>query len=161
MTDKPATIDAYLDTLDADRRALVEAVRRAVNENLDPAFREGMQYGMPAWFLPHDAYPHGYHCDPKQPLPFASVASQKKHVGIYLFCVYADLEAKQQFMDEWKASGCRLDMGAACVRVRKLEEVPLDVLGAAIGRMTAERFVAAYEAALPAAEKKKRRGTTS
>jgi hypothetical protein len=158
MADKPATVDQYLDALEPDRREAVEAIRRVINDNLDPAFAEGVQYGMPAWFLPHDVYPHGYHCDPTQPLPFVSVASQKKHISIYLLGVYVDAGEKQRLVDAWQATGRRPDMGAGCVRVRKLEDVPLDVLGAAIKRMTADRFVAAYEAGLPNSVKRKRGG---
>lgn len=146
MAAKPTTIAGYLAALPSERRAAIDSIRAVVNRNLDSRFAEGMQYGMPAWFLPHSEYPDGYHCDPKQPLPFASIASQKSHIGIYLFCVYTNPQEKEQFVKEWEATGKRLNMGASCVRVKKLEDVPLDVLGHAIKRMTAKKFVASYEA---------------
>ena len=146
MPKKTETVKEYLDALSDERREVVEAVIKVVAKNLDKRFEHGMQYGMPAWYLPHSEYPSGYHCNPKEPLPFASIASQKKHIGLYLFCVYCDEAAKDQFVEEWKASGKRLDMGKSCVRVRDLDGIPMDVLGRTFKRMTAKKFVAAYEA---------------
>ena len=148
MSPSPTTVQAYLDSLPEDRRHALQELRRVISKNIHKDFEEGIQYGMLGWYLPHSKYPWGYHCDPKQPLPFASLASQKKHIGIYLFCIYLDEESKEAFAEEWRASGKRLDMGKGCVRVRSLEEVPLDVLGRAIKRITAKRFVEAYESGL-------------
>lgn len=148
-TAKPTTIAAYMKSLPADRHELVQAIRDTINKNLDPVFEEGMQYNMPAWYVPHSAYPAGYHCDPKQPLPFASVASQKSHVGIYLFCLYQDEAAHADFVKAWTATGNKLDMGKSCIRAKKLEDVPLDVLGKAIKKMKAKAFIASYDALRP------------
>ncbi len=148
-TAKPTTIAAYMKSLPADRRELVQAIRDTINANIDSVFEEGMQYNMPAWFVPHSAYPAGYHCDAKQPLPFASVASQKSHVGIYLFCLYQDETAHADFVKAWTATGNKLDMGKSCIRVKKLENVPLDVLGKAIKKMKAKEFIASYDAVRP------------
>jgi len=148
MQSRAATVEEYLASLPDERREAIEAIRKVIRKNIDPAFEEGMQYGMPAYYLPHSKYPAGYHCDPKQPLPFLSVASQKRHIGLYLFCVYCDSEELATFQREWVASGKRLDMGKSCVRVKKLEDVPLDVLGRLLGRISAKRFVDAYEASL-------------
>lgn len=156
MPKAPHTVDEYLSSLPEDRRHALEEIRAVVNRSIDPKLEEGVQYGMLAWYLPHSEYPHGYHCDPKQPLPFASVASQKNHIGLYLFCIYADEEAAERFREEWLATGKRLDMGKGCVRVKSLADVPLDVLGRALTQMTAEKFVAAYEASLPEKVKAKR-----
>ena len=84
----------------------------------------------------------------KQPLPFASIASQKRHIGLYLFCVYADDELKGRFVSEWKETGKRLDMGKSCVRVKDLDSIPLEVIGRAFKRSTAKKFVKAYEASI-------------
>ena len=146
MVESAKEVEAYLGELTEERRDVLEAVFAVIAKNIDSKFEFGMQYGMPAWFLPHSEYPSGYHCDPKQPLPFASVASQKKHIGLYLFFVYCDEEVKERFVSEWKESGKRLDMGKACVRVKDLESVPLNVLGRVFKRMSAKKFVAAYEA---------------
>ncbi|MDE0916137.1 MAG: DUF1801 domain-containing protein [Planctomycetota bacterium] len=154
------TIKSYLASLSPERLELVEAIRAVIAKNVDPRFEEGMQYGMPAWYLPHSEYEHGYHCDPKQPLPYASLASQKNHVGIYLFCIYGTPAEQERFATEWKKTGCRLDMGKSCIRVKKLEEVPLAVIGRTIKRVTAKKFIKAYETVLPDSVKKKRAAKT-
>jgi len=151
MAKAPTTVAQFLANLPAERRALVEEVRRVVNANRDPELEEGIQYGMLAWYVPHTRYPAGYHCDPKQPLPFASIGSPKGHVGIHLFCVYGNAADTEQLRAEWTASGRTLDMGAACVRVKRLDDVPLDVLGRAIKRLSVARVTAHYEASVPAA----------
>lgn len=150
------TVAAYLDALAPERRELVVAILGVIRDNLDPAFAEGMQYGMPAFFLPHSVYPAGYHCDSSQPLPFASVAATKGGASIYLFCVYTDEAVKQEMVDAWKATGLRLDMGKSCIRVRSLDKVPLEVIGTTIAGISAEDFVAAYERGLPKGARKGR-----
>jgi hypothetical protein len=143
---KPATVKDYLAALPDDRRKALQAVRDVIRRNLDPKYEEGIQYGMIGYYVPHKVYPDGYHCDPKQPLPFASIASQKNHMAIYMMCIYGSPAEEQHFRKAWAKSGKRLDMGKSCVRFKKLEDVPLDVLGAAIKRATSKRFIAAYEA---------------
>jgi len=138
------TIDEYLAGLPDDRRAALETIRKTINENTDTKFEEGMQYGMPAWYVPHSVYPDGYHCDPKQPVPFASIASQKNHMAIYLFCIYCIPGEVEKFAEEWKATGKKLDMGKSCVRFKKIEDVPFDVLGRTIKRATVKRFLDHY-----------------
>lgn len=145
MSNGATSVARYLEALPADRREAIESILEAIRANLDPRFEEGMQYGMPAFYLPHSEYPAGYHCDPRQPLPYVGIASQKRHIGLYLFCIYADGAERDRFVSAWRASGHRLDMGKGCVRVRRLSEVPLEVVGDAIRRMTAERFVGLYE----------------
>lgn len=147
---KPATVDEYLRSIPEDRARALEQVRAVILKNLDPNISEGIQYGMVGYFIPHSVYPGGYHCDPQQPLPFASLASQKNHMGIYLFCLYCDQTEVERFQEEWKATGKKLDMGKSCIRFKKIEDVPLDVLGRAIKRMTSRKFIRAYEAGLGA-----------
>lgn len=154
MPTKPATVEDYLAALPDDRREALEAVRKVILKNLPKGYEEGIQYNMIGYFVPHSLYPDGYHCDPKQPLPFASIASQKNHMGLYLFCVYCDPQGKERFVKEWKATGKKLDMGASCVRFKKLEDVPLDILGAAIKRTPVKDFIAFYEANIPASKRK-------
>lgn len=145
MQSKAATIDAYLKELPADRRAAIQAVRDAINKNIDRKFQEGMQYGMPAWFVPHSIYPAGYHCDPRQPVPFVSIASQKNHMSIYMFCIYSQPGEAERFAKAWKAAGKKLDMGKGCVRFKKIEDVPLEVIGDAVKRITLGKFIDHYE----------------
>lgn len=157
MTSKATTVAQYLKELPDDRRAAIKAIREAIAKNIDKGFRETMQYGMIGWSVRHSLYPYGYHCDPKQPLPFAGIGNQKNHIGIYLFCIYADQKVSDDFVANWQKSGKKLDMGKGCVRVKKLEDVPLDVLGKTIKKIKLKDFVKAYEAALPESVLKKRK----
>src|SRR5690242_19020399 len=118
MQSKTASVKEYLASLPADRRADVEAVRRVILENLDKDYEEGIQYGMIGYYVPHRVHPAGYHCDPKQPLPFAGVASQKNHMSIHLMAVYGSPEQEKLFKDAWAKTGKKLDMGKACIRFK-------------------------------------------
>ncbi len=149
-TPKPTTVSAYLKSLPADRRASIETIRARVLKALPKGYEEGMQYGMIGYFVPHSVYPPGYHCDPKQPLPFMGIGNQKGHIGLYMFCLYIEAGAQETFVREWKATGKKLDMGKACVRVKSAADVPLDVLARAVKRATVKKFIATYEASLEA-----------
>ncbi len=146
MPSKPSTVAEYLEQLPPDRRAAVDAVRKAIRENLDKGYEEGIQYGMLGYYVPHRVFPDGYHCDPKQPLPFMSVASTKGHIGLHMFCIYGNTGPQDWFRDAWKKAGKKLDMGAACVRVKKLEDIALDVVGEAVRRLPTAKYVAHYVA---------------
>jgi len=148
MPAKPTTVPQYLAALPKDRRDALQAVRRVIRDNIDSGFKEGIQYGFPGYFVPHSVYPQGYHCDPTEPLPFVGIASQKNHMGLYLFCIYTSADEKKRFVDAWKATGKKLDMGASCVRFKKIEDVPLDVLAKTIKRIKLKKFIASYEASL-------------
>ena len=155
MTSKATTVAQYLKELPEDRRKTVEAIRNTILKNLDKGFQETMQYGMIGYSVPHSIYPAGYHCDPKQPLPFAGIGNQKNHIGIYLFCIYADEGASKAFVEGWKKTGKKLDMGKGCIRVKKLDDVALDVLGKTIKGAKLKKFIEAYEKAVPASRRKK------
>lgn len=155
MTTKPTTITEFLASLSDDRRTAIKALRKVIRANIDKPFKESIESGMLSYSLPHSVYPNGYHCNPEQPLPFASIASQKSHIGLYLFCVYCQADGPDQFREEWLAAGKKLNMGKSCVRVKKLDDIPLEVVGRAFKRMTAKKFVAAYEAGLSDAVKTK------
>lgn len=146
MANKPATVAEYLDQLPPDRRAAIEAVRKVIRENLDKDYEEGIQYGMLGYYVPHSVFPDGYHCDPKQPLPFLSVASTKGHIGLHMFCIYGNDGLQDWFRDAWTKTGKKLDMGAACVRVKKLEDIALDVVGEVVRRLPTAKFVDYYVA---------------
>jgi len=148
MQSKAKTVEAYLAELPEDRREAISAVRDVIRENLPEGYAEGMAYGMIGYHVPHEVYPAGYHCDPKQPLPFAALASQKNHMALYLMCVYGDAGTEAWFRKEWAATGKKLDMGKSCVRFRKLADVPLAVVGRVIRRVPVEEYVARYEATL-------------
>lgn len=149
MTSKAITVSKYLKDLPEDRREAITAIRETILKNLDKGFQETVANATINYSVPHSIYPKGYHCDPQQPLPFASISNQKGGVSIHLFCIYGDEERKKAFQEEWKKAGKKLDMGAACVRVKKLEDVPLAVLGKTIKKIKLKDFVARYDAMRP------------
>ncbi|RJP37473.1 MAG: DUF1801 domain-containing protein [Phycisphaerales bacterium] len=162
MISKATTVDQYLAELPPDRREAIQAVRQVILDNLDEGFEEGMQYGMIGYHVPHAIYPDGYHCDPKQPLPFASLASQKNHMALYLFCNYVQEDESAWFQQEWAKTGKKLDMGKSCVRFKKLDDLALDVIGKAIRRMPVRDFIDFYETAIKnAGVKRKAAGSAS
>ena len=148
MQSKATTVAAYLKELPEDRRAAISAVRDVILKNLDPTFEEGMNYGMIGYYVPHSAYPAGYHCDPSKPLPFAGLASQKQHMSVYLMSAYGDKGEYAKLVEGFKKAGKKLDMGACCVRFKKLEDLPLDVIGAAVKRVPAKTYIERYESVL-------------
>ena len=144
MQSKATTVEQYLKELPEDRRAALSAIRSMILKNLDKDFEEGIQYGMIGYYVPHRIFPEGYHCDPRQPLPFVSVASQKNHMAVYLMCIYMG-QSEEQFRSAWLRTGKKLDMGKSCIRCRKLEDVALDVIAGVIRNVTAKDFVARYQ----------------
>jgi len=147
MQSKATTVKQYLAELPADRRLAIEGVRTVILKNMDPVFEEGMQYGMIGYYVPHRVYPPGYHCDPKQPLPFICLASQKNYMSLYLGCVYGP-GREQPFREAWAKTGKKLDMGKSCVRFKKLDDLALDVVGEAIRRTPARAFIEYYESVI-------------
>ena len=163
MQSKAASVEQYLDELPEDRRAALQAVREVIRKNLDAKYEEGMQYGMIGYYVPKSVYPAGYHADPKQPLPFASLAAQKGHMALYMMALYCGSDGENDtpqtawFKEAWKKSGKKLDMGNACIRFKKLEDLALDVLGQAVKRMPAKEYIARYEASIGAKKKPARK----
>lgn len=153
MQSQATTVDEYLAALPADRRAAISAVRKVIRASLDKRFEEGMQYGMIGYYVPHRIYPAGYHCDPKQPLPFAALASQKNYMPLYLMCVYGDTDLRKRFEAAWAKTGKKLDMGKSCVRFKKLEDLALDAIADAIRRVTAVEYIKRCEAVLERTKK--------
>jgi hypothetical protein len=161
MQSKATSVREYLAALPKDRRAAIEAVRQVILDNLDASYEEGMQYGMIGYYVPHRVYPAGYHCDPKQPLPFAGLASQKNYMSLYAMCLYVGAEQFEWFQAAWAKTGKKLDMGKCCIRFKTLEDLPLEVIGKLIKRVSAKKHIAQYEAAIkerrpqPAAAKRR------
>ena len=147
MPSSVSTVDEYLASLPEDRRAAIEAVRQVILANLDGGYAEGMSYGMIGYFVPHTVFPPGYHCNPKDPLPFAGLASQKNHMSLYLMSLYmgGDGEEDTWFETEWAKSGKKLDKGKACVRFKKLADLDLRVIGEAVRRMPSPRYIELYQ----------------
>jgi len=148
MISKATTVAEYLAQLPPERRAAIEAVRRVILDNLDSDYAEAMSYGMIGYAVPHSIFPQGYHCDPKQPLPFAGLASQKQHMSVYLMCIYGHAEHEKWLRQSWAKTGKKLDMGKSCIRFKNLDDLALDVIGAAVRRVPAKAYIAQYLAAL-------------
>ncbi len=151
------TPEAYLASLPADRREAIAAVRDVVNANLPPGYREGMGYGMIGWVVPLERFPDTYN---GQPLPLAGLASQKRYMSLYLNTVYGDPETERWFRERYAASGKKLDMGKSCVRFRRLEDLPLDVIGETIARVPVDRYIERYAAARGSSRKTRATGAS-
>ncbi len=148
MSTKAATVEQYLASLPPDRRDALQAVRKVILDNLDRDYEEGMQYGMIGYYVPHRVFPPGYHCDPTQPLPFAGLASQKNYMSLYLISTYDGGDGESWLRNAWAKAGKKLDMGKSCIRFRKLEDLPLEVVGQAIRRVPARKFIESYQSAI-------------
>lgn len=146
------TVEQYLASLSADRREEIAAVRDVVNRHLPAGFVEGMQYGMLGWAVPLSRYPDTYN---GQPLAIAGLASQKNYNSLYLMGVYGLPSVRKEFEAAYKKSGKKLDMGKSCLRFKRAEDLPLDVVGRAIAAVSVEDFIAAAEAARGGTRKKK------
>ena len=156
MVSKATSVEEYLAGLPEDRRAAIQAVREVILANKPDEVEEGIQYGHIGYFVPHSRYPDGYHCDPKEPLPYLGIASQKSHMAIYMFCMYVCAETVDQFKERYIDTGKKLDMGAACVRFKKLADLPLELIGLTVKELPLDYFVARYEANIPASKKKRK-----
>ena len=130
MQSKAATPDEYLETLPAERKAAMQELRKVIKKNLPKGFVEVMSYGMVGYVVPHSTYPNGYHCDPKLPLPFLNMASQKNFIALYHMGLYSDPQLLDWFTSEYpKHSKAKLDMGKSCIRFKKPEEIPFALIG--------------------------------
>lgn len=145
---KAVSVSQYLKELPEDRRSAISKIRDVILRSVDDGIEEVMSYGMIGYHVPLRIYPSGYHCDPKMPLPYLSLASQKNHMAIYMMGLYMDSADTAWFTAAWKATGKRLNMGKSCVRFTKIEDVPLEVLAEAIQRMPSKRYITTYESVL-------------
>ena len=145
MLSEVQNVEEYLAALPEDRREAITAIRKVILKNLPKGYEEGIQWGMPSYFVPLSEYPSGYNCQPDQPLPFVGFASQKNHMAFYGFCIYIDEVLKDRFIEDWKKTGKKLDMGKSCVRFKKLEDVPLKVIGDAVKRVPMKKYIKQYE----------------
>ncbi len=148
MQSKASSVAQYLAQLPPDRRAAIEAVRKVFAANMDKDIREGMEYGMIGYAIPHEVYPPGYHCKPEEPLPYAGLASQANHLSLYMMALYGHQPTRTWFEAAWKKTGKKLDMGKACIRFKTVDDLPLDVLAEAIRRVPAKAYIEHYEAML-------------
>jgi uncharacterized protein YdhG (YjbR/CyaY superfamily) len=146
MQSKASTPDEYFDTLPEERQPAMKELRNVILKNLPKGFKECMSYGMVGYVVPHTLYPAGYHCDPKLPLPFMSVASQKNFIALYHMGIYSNPELLKWFMDEYdKQVKTKLDMGKGCVRFKKVTDIPYALIGELVKKMTPKEWIDSYE----------------
>ncbi len=146
MTSTATTVQEYMDALPDDRKAAMKKLRDSIISGLPKGFSEGMAYGMPGFSVPHSKYPAGYHCDPKQPLPFVSIASQKAFIALYHMGLYAMPQLLQWFQEEFsRHSKGKLDMGKSCIRFKKPEQIPYELIGELMKKVSPDEWIAVYE----------------
>jgi uncharacterized protein YdhG (YjbR/CyaY superfamily) len=146
MQSKATTPAAYINELPDDRKLVISKLRETILDNLPIGFKETMSYGMLGYVVPHSVYPDGYHCDPKTPLPFINLASQKNHIGFYHMGIYSDEKLLKWFTAEYpKHVSGKLDMGKSCIRFKNMSKIPYELLGEIVSKMTLEEWIARYE----------------
>jgi uncharacterized protein YdhG (YjbR/CyaY superfamily) len=146
MQYKAASPEDYLKQLPEERQPVISKLRAEISTNLPEGFEEQMSYGMLGWVVPHSIYPDGYHCDAKLPLPFINLASQKNFVALYHSGIYADKKLYDWFVGEYpKYVNTKSDMGKSCIRFKKMETLPYELIGELCGKMTVQEWIAIYE----------------
>ncbi|KGL62406.1 DUF1801 domain-containing protein [Polaribacter sp. Hel1_85] len=146
MQYKAISPEDYISQVQEERKNTLKKLRKTIKENLPKAFEEGIQYGMIGYYVPHSIYPDGYHCNPKEPLPFMSFASQKNSVNLYHSGIYAIPEIHDWFVNEYpKHCSRKLDMGKSCIRFKKLEEIPFDLIAELSKKITVKEWIDVYE----------------
>lgn len=141
------SVDDYIAQLPEERKVVLEKMRTIILENLPKGFSERLGYGMPAYVVPHEIYPAGYHCDTKLPLPFMNIASQKNFVALYHMGIYANPELMEWFVTEYpKHCKRKLDMGKSCIRFKKMEDIPYDLIAELATKMSPQDWIDLYEA---------------
>ncbi len=140
------TPDEYIEQLPEERKVAISKIRNAILQQLPKGFEECINYKMIGYVVPHSAYPDGYHCNPKLPLPFMNLASQKNFVAVYHSGIYADPKLMDWFVSEYpKHCKRKLDMGKSCIRFKYMDDIPYDLLGELASKMTVEDWISSYE----------------
>jgi uncharacterized protein YdhG (YjbR/CyaY superfamily) len=146
MQSKAKTPSEYIEQLPEDRKEVMSKLRKTILDNLPEGFKEEMSYGMLGYVVPHSKYPDGYHCDPRLPLPFINLASQKNHIGFYHMGIYSDPDLMQWFTKEYpKHVKTKLDMGKSCIRFKNPKVIPFQLMGELVSKMTADDWIEKYE----------------
>ena len=148
MQSKATTPEQYLSELPEDRKEAMLKLRNAIKENLPQGFEEVLSYGMLGYVVPHSIYPSGYHCNPKLPLPFINLASQKNFIALYHMGIYANKNLESWFVSEYpKHVKTKLDMGKSCIRFKKMDDIPFDFIGKLAVKLSVEDWISNYEKA--------------
>jgi uncharacterized protein YdhG (YjbR/CyaY superfamily) len=148
MKSEAKTPDEYISELPEDRKIAVQKLREIALKNLPKGFKEVISYGMLGYVVPHELYPKGYHCSPNLPLPFFNIASQKNSINIYHMAIYADSDLYKWIVDEYpKYSNAKLDMGKGCIRFKKVDAIPLEMIGELLSKISPQQWIEIYEKA--------------
>lgn len=146
MQSKAETVEEYLIALPDDRKLAMNTLRTTILANIPSSFVETMSYGIIGYVVPHSLYPDGYHCNPKLPLPFINIASQKNFIALYHMGIYANPELLKWFTDEFpKHSIQKLDMGKSCIRFKKMDQIPFDLIAKLVQKVSVEEWINMYE----------------
>jgi len=146
MKIEAASPDEYVAKLPNERQIPFQKMRETILRNIPEGFEETMSYGMIGYVVPHSTYPAGYHVDPKLPLPFINIASQKNFIALYHSGVYADPDVYDWFVGEYpKHSKTKLDMGKSCIRFKKIDQIPYELIGELVKKITPHRWIRIYE----------------
>lgn len=146
MQYKANSPEDYISQVPEERQKTLIKLRKTIKQNLPKGFEEGIQYGMIGYYVPHSKYPDGYHCNPKEPLPFMSFASQKNSVNLYHSGIYAISEIHDWFVAEYpKYCKRKLDMGKSCIRFKKMEDIPFDLIAELCTKITVDQWITIYE----------------
>jgi len=150
-----STPEQYQDSLPEDRKNAVSKLRSLFRENLPEGFEEVISYGMIGYVVPHALFPAGYHCDPKLPLPFINIASQKNFIAVYHMGIYMDETLMNWFTSEYgNHTSAKLDMGKSCIRFKKMDQIPFGLLGELAGKWTPQQWITVYEQQLKKSKNK-------
>jgi len=146
MHSKATSVPQYIEELPEERKEVMNQLRNTVIDNLPHGFSEEMNYGMIGYVVPHDEYPAGYHCNPKQPLPFMNIASQKNFIAFYHLGIYANPDLMDWFVGEYpKYVSNKLDMGKSCIRFKNIKKVPFELIGQLVAKMSMQDWIELYE----------------
>ncbi|MCJ8319136.1 MAG: DUF1801 domain-containing protein [Colwellia sp.] len=146
MKSNASSCQEYINSLDDDRKLAITQLRQVIVDNLPKGFQETISYGMLGFVVPHSLYPNGYHCDPSLPLPFINIASQKNFISLYHMCIYSDNNLLEWFKNEYpKYCKNKLDMGKSCIRFKKIDNIPYQLIGELAAKITVKQWIERYE----------------
>lgn len=149
MQYKASSVEDYIGQLPEERQSAIQKLRETIAQNLTGDFEEGILYNMIGFYVPHSKYPDGYHCNPKDPLPFINIASQKNFIALYHMGLYAQKDLHDWFVLEYpKHCKYKLDMGKSCVRFKKVEDIPYDLIAQLCEKMKTDQWIELYETTL-------------
>ncbi|MGG6229957.1 DUF1801 domain-containing protein [Tenacibaculum sp. SDUM215027] len=149
MKYEASTVEEYISQLPNERQEVVKKLQTVIRKNLPKGFEEGINYNMIGYYVPHSKYPNGYHCDPKLPLPFINLASQKNSVNLYHSGIYAEKELHDWFVAEYpKHSKRKLDMGKSCIRFKKMDDIPYELVAKLCTKISVDEWINIYESVI-------------